>query len=123
LEAEKIIMIVTPKYLGICNLHQSKSNKEKKWSFDDDLVYNEIALISDKLNEKGMAADKFIGILIVQNGTICLTGFHNSIVINTCKNGKVDEDILFKPGFIPIILYEITLIDHSYSPCRFLINC
>jgi hypothetical protein len=64
LEAEKIIMIVTPKYLGICNLHQSKSNKEKKWSFDDDLVYNEIALISDKLNEKGMAADKFIGILI-----------------------------------------------------------
>ncbi|CAB4006270.1 ---NA--- [Paramuricea clavata] len=93
LEAEKIIMIVTPKYLGICNLQQTKSNEEKKSSHNDELVCNEIALIKNKLIENGMAADKCI-VILIDTKRKDLPHWMSQFNCYQYKNGKLDEDIL-----------------------------
>ncbi len=93
LEAEKIIMILTPKYLEICKLRQSLSNKEKLWSYNDELVYNEIAWINNKLIGKERDTDKFIGILIDIKKTD-LPHWMSEFNCYKYKNGQLDEEIL-----------------------------
>lgn len=100
LEAEKIIMIVTPKYLGICNLQQTKSNEEKKRSHNDELVCNEIALIKNKLIEMGMAADKCI-VILIDTQRKDLPHWMSQFNCYQYKNGKLSEGIL--PMLKPVI--------------------
>jgi imidazole glycerol phosphate synthase subunit HisF len=100
LEAEKIIMIVTPKYLEICNLQQTKANEEKKRSHNDELVCNEIALIKNKLIEKGMAADKCI-VILIDTKRKDLPHWMSQFNCYQYKNGKLSEGIL--PMLKPVI--------------------
>lgn len=100
LEAEKIIMIVTPKYLGICNLQQTKSNEEKKRSHNDEWACNEISLIKNKLIEKGMAADKCI-VILIDTQRKDLPHWMSQFNCYQYKNGKLSEEIL--PMLKPVI--------------------
>jgi hypothetical protein len=92
-EAEKIILIITPKYLEICNLHQSISNMGKVWSYNDELVCNEISLIRNKLIDKGKVSNKFIGIL-VDTKKKDLPHWMSQFNCYKYRNGKLDDDIL-----------------------------
>ena len=65
----------------------------KMWSYDDELLYNEIALIKNKLIDKGKARNKFIGIL-VDTKKKDLPHWMSGFNCYKYKNEKVDEEIL-----------------------------
>lgn len=91
LEAEKIIMIITPQYLEICTSRQSKSYKQNNFPCSDELVNNEISLIRNKLID--LSSDKII-IILVDTKEKDLPHWMSGLHCYQYKNGKLNEEVL-----------------------------
>lgn len=93
-KAEKTIMIVTPKYLKICMLHQKEDTKDEYMSNSNRQVCSEIRLIRDIVISERLKSKKIIGILIDVKSEDLPHWMSNLSLYNYQKRNGVDVNIL-----------------------------